>query len=125
MKPTRRIPNAAALGPSLIIAAAILLDSQDSLPTWGFVPMLVAAVALYYFNFARMIRELRSVTGNHEFSWWPVVVPIYQMYWWTVVLQAEVAKAKAMRGAPEARDSFIYLCLPLRSFTADLNDLAD
>jgi hypothetical protein len=124
-KPTRRNPIVTIAVPVLPAVAAEILDRVLELPMAVFVSAIVAGGLLGLFMLARMVRELRSVTGNHAFAWWPVLVPIYQMYWTAVVLQAEVAKAKAMRGAPEARDSFVYLCLFVWALVEDLNDLAD
>jgi hypothetical protein len=103
-----------------VLAASTGLAMFDHALPWA----IFAGVLLALFMLAAMTRELRSITGNQGFSWWPVLIPLYNIYWTAVVLQAEVAKAKAMRAAPEARDSFVYLCCFWWALAEDLNDLA-
>jgi hypothetical protein len=125
--PTRRNATLTMALPVVVAFAGLELTDvfAPSLFPLAAAGWIVAGVVLHLFTMARMIRELRAVTENPGFAWWPAFIPIYGLYWRAVVLQAEVAKAKAMRGASEARDSFVYACLGMRALAEDLNDLAD
>ena len=41
-----------------------------------------------------MANELKSVTQNPSFAWWPVIIPVYQLYWAYILVPQEMAKAK-------------------------------
>jgi hypothetical protein len=72
-----------------------------------------------------MAGELKAVTGNASFAWWPILVPFYGLYWLLVLLPQEVARAKQMRGVQlPPRNVVLYLFLANFALASDLNDLA-
>jgi hypothetical protein len=85
---------------------------------------LVGAV-LYIVAAIKMTNELKAVTGNPSFPWWPMFIPFYQYYWMWLMVPAEMAKAKQMRGIQQPTRGFIvYFFLFLYAYAADLNDIA-
>ncbi len=83
----------------------------------GFIIMLISVV--------KMTNELKSVTGNPSFAWWPIFIPCYNYYWMWVAVPQEMAKAKQMRGIQQpARGFIVYFFFFLYAYAADLNDLA-
>jgi glucan phosphoethanolaminetransferase (alkaline phosphatase superfamily) len=72
-----------------------------------------------------MINELKSVTRNDAFAWWPIFVPIYGIYWACVLVPQEVTKAKQILGVQQpARPLVLYLFLFLFALASDINDLS-
>jgi hypothetical protein len=73
----------------------------------------------------KMINELKTVTKNAAFAWWPVFIPFYNYYWLWVMVPAEVKKAKQMMGvqAPP-RGIVVYVFLWLYALASDINDMA-
>lgn len=84
-----------------------------------------AGVGYILFNIMKMSNELKVVTGNEAFAWWPLLVPVYSYYWAWILVPAEMAKAKQMRGIQTpARSILLYLLLFPYAFASDLNDIA-
>ncbi len=76
-------------------------------------------------NIVKMTNELKAVTGNPGFAWWPIFIPCYNYYWMWVAVPQEMAKAKQMRGIQTPpRNFFIYFLFFLYAYAADLNDIA-
>jgi hypothetical protein len=73
----------------------------------------------------KMVNELKSVTKNASFAWWPVLVPFYNYYWLWLMVPAEVKRAKQMMGvqAPP-RGIVVYVFLWLYALASDINDMA-
>jgi hypothetical protein len=120
---TLLLPLAVMFGGSIlgvILAVAIT-------PTLGIVSTLaVLGGAIWYLVLTiQMCNELKAVTGNPKFAWWPVLIPIYQYYWLLVLLPQEVGRAKQMRGvqAP-VRHIILYFFFGPWALASDLNDLA-
>jgi hypothetical protein len=73
----------------------------------------------------KMTNELKAVTGNQGFAWWPIFIPIYSIYWAWFMVPQEMAKAKQMRGVQTpTRGIIVYILVFLYAFAADLNDIA-
>jgi hypothetical protein len=72
-----------------------------------------------------MADELKSVTKNPAFSWWPIIIPIYNIIYLFTMVPPEVTRAKQMVGAPQpTRPPILYFFLPLYAMAADINDIA-
>jgi hypothetical protein len=72
-----------------------------------------------------MVNEVKSVTRNDGFAWWPMLVPGYNIYWMWLLVPQEVTKAKQMVGAQApTRSIVLYIFLWHFAFASDLNDLA-
>ena len=131
-KPTVRNPIMTMLIPGGIIVAgniiATILVMVSGIGELGFVGnlfFLVGAV-LGLMSVIKMTNELKAVTGNASFAWWPAVVPGYNIYWSVMLVPGEMAKAKQMRGIQNPpRGLVVYLFLFLYAFAADLNDIAN
>jgi hypothetical protein len=85
---------------------------------------VLAGSAWYVILAIQMSNEVKSVTGNPNFVWWPIFVPFYSLYWMLILVPQEVTRAKQMRGvqAP-VRSLVIYLFLWPFALASDLNDL--
>ena len=97
------------------IAAIGLLGSISSLA--GAILSLVWII--------KMTGELKAVTRNDGFAWWPIFIPIYSIYWAWILVPQEMAKAKQMAGVQNPpRGIVVYIFLFMYAFAADLNDIA-
>jgi hypothetical protein len=129
--PTRRnalltflLPFAVIFGGVIVCTVlAIILGS----PAVGLLSTLfvLAGSAWFLILAIQMANELKAVTGNPNFAWWPVLVPFFNLYWTLILVPQEVARAKQLRGvqAP-VRSLVIYLFLWPFALASDLNDLA-
>jgi hypothetical protein len=72
----------------------------------------------------QMINELKAVTRNAAFPWWPIFVPVYSLYWAWLLVPQEVAKAKQMMGVQAPlRNIVLYIFLWPYALASDINDL--
>ena len=73
----------------------------------------------------QMAGELRTVTRNDAFAWWPMLVPIYGLYWAWILVPQEVAKAKQILGLgkPPQHIALYIFVLPF-ALATDLNEMA-
>jgi uncharacterized membrane protein len=89
---------------------------------------LVAFVAGAYFaiiSIIKMVTEVKSVTNNQAFAWWPMIIPFYNWYWMALLVPQEVANAKRAVGAQEpVRSPVLYFFLFLFALASDINDIA-
>jgi len=106
------------------VLAIILAFISPSLAGIGSLAVLGGFV-WYLLLTIQMVNELKSVTRNQAFAWWPVFIPIYQYYWAWLLVPQEVAKAKQMVGAQApVRSIVLYIFLWHFALASDLNDLA-
>ena len=90
----------------------------------GSISSLVGAV-LYIISVVKMVGEMKAVTRNDSFAWWPMFIPIYSIYWMWILVPQEMAKAKQMAGLQNPpRGIIAYIFVFLYAFAADLNDIA-
>jgi hypothetical protein len=117
------IPGLVIFGGSILssILAAIISPSIGALSGLFF----LAGAVMYLLSAIKMVGELKTVTRNEGFAWWPILVPIYNYYWLWIMVPAEVARAKQMLGlqAP-ARGIVVYVFLWHYALASDLNDMA-
>jgi hypothetical protein len=86
---------------------------------------IVAGGGMYFLSLIKMIGELKAVTRNAGFAWWPVLVPFYNYYWLWIMVPGEVTKAKQMMGVQQpTRSIVVYLFLWHYALASDLNDMA-
>jgi hypothetical protein len=103
---------------------AILPVSLYMVANVGQLVVLVGAVLMIYI-WMQMANELKSVTKNPNFAWWPFLVPIYNIIYLFTMVPPEVTRAKQMVGAPQpTRPPILYFFLPLYAMASDLNDIA-
>jgi hypothetical protein len=129
--PTRRnalltllLPAAVIFGGSILsVLLAIVLSSPAvaSLASVfilaGFIWSLVVAV--------QMISELKTVTRSEELAWWPLIVPVYQLYFMWIVVPQQVVRAKQMLGSRHPpQHVLLYVFLWPLALALDLNDMA-
>jgi hypothetical protein len=73
-----------------------------------------------------MANEVKAVTRNQSFAWWPVFVPIFQYYWLWIAVPQEVTHAKELLGVQQpTRSILFYIFLWHYALAADLNDMAN
>ena len=89
---------------------------------------LVAYIAGLYFlivSTMKMVSEVKSVTNNASFAWWPIIVPFYNWYWMALAVPQEVANAKRAVGAQEpVKSPVLYFFLFPWALASDINDIA-
>lgn len=105
------------------IVIDVLLRAKGTGP---FVPLgMLAGIALWYAELVQMCNQLQAVTKNWQFAWWPILVPLYNVFWLVGPLRREMTMAKQLRGVQEAtRGRLAYLFFSHYALAADLNDIA-
>ena len=84
----------------------------------------LVGVGWFVYLTIQMVGELKSVTQNGSLAWWPILVPIYSMYWAWFIIPAEVTKAKQLLGVQTpVRPIVLYIFLWPFAFASDLNDM--
>ncbi len=107
------------------ILAIILPASLMVVSNVGSLVSLVGMVLLVYI-WMQMANELKSVTKNPAFNWWPILIPVYGIIYLFTMVPPEVVKAKQMVGAQQpARPPILYFFLPHFALASDLNDIAE
>ncbi|MBX3260677.1 MAG: hypothetical protein KF782_13370 [Labilithrix sp.] len=131
-KPTVRNPVMTLLLPFGIIVVgnilATILVMVTEVGALGLIGNLFALAGgiVAILSIIKMTNELKTVTGNASFAWWPAIIPFYQYYWMWVMVPAEMAKAKQMRGIQKPPRGFVvYFFFFLYAYAADLNDIAN
>ena len=117
------LPGLVIFGGSIVgsILASLITPILGLISTVAF----LAGFVMYLLSAIKMVNELKVVTRNAAFAWWPIIVPIYNYYWLWMLVPAEVKKAKQMMGvqAP-TRSIVLYVFLWHFAFASDLNDMA-
>jgi len=92
---------------------------------FGLFPLFALAGAAWYLVITiQMVSELKAVTRNEAFAWWPVLVPFYSMYWLWILAPQEVAAAKQRLGvAQPPRSTLLYVLVWHFALASDLNDM--
>jgi hypothetical protein len=106
------------------IASAVLAAIYPPLAAVGSLIQLGGSVWTLLLAIA-MCNEIKSVTRNDSFAWWPILIPFYNLYWMLVLVPREVGKAKQMLGVQQGpRSAVLYFFLFLFALASDVNDLA-
>ncbi len=85
----------------------------------------LAGAILFIYIWVQLANELKSVTKNPAFNWWPILVPIYNWIYLLTMVPPEVTRAKQMVGAQQpTRPQILYFFLPHFALASDLNDIA-
>jgi hypothetical protein len=106
------------------VLLAILPVSLYAVANLGQLVALVGSILFVYIWF-QLANELKSVTKNAAFNWWPILIPIYNIIYLFTMVPPEVAKAKQMVGATQPpRPPILYFFLPHFALASDLNDIA-
>ena len=127
-QPTRRNALMTFLVPALVMFGGIVLSVILAFiyaPLGSLAGLFVlAGGVMYLLSAIKMINELKSVTKNAAFPWWPIFVPIYSIYWMWFMVPAEVAKAKQMVGVQTPpRSIVLYIFLWHFALASDINDM--
>lgn len=121
---TLLIPFAIIVGANILTTILVMVTGVYALGYLGQLCVL-AGSALIIYQFYQMANEVKYVTKNPAFNWWPILIPIYGLIWLLTILPAEVTKAKQMVGAQEpTRSLVVYFFLSLYALAADVNDIA-
>jgi hypothetical protein len=127
--PTRRNALLTLLLPGAVIFGGVLLSVVLALmisPAVGpFALLFMLGGGLWYLLLAvQMVNELKSVTRSEELAWWPLIVPIYNVYFMWFVVPQEVGKAKQLLGVRQPpQPILLYIFLWHFAFASDLNDM--
>jgi hypothetical protein len=128
-RPQRRNALMTFLMPLGVVVVGAILSSVLAMVfrPLGMLGSLVAlaGLGLFVISAITMVNELKSVTRNDAFAWWPMFVPFYGIYWACILVPQEVGKAKQLLGVQEPpRSLVLYLFLFHFAFASDINDLA-
>jgi len=127
--PTRRNALLTLLLPAAVVFGGVFLSVLLAFvisPALGSLASLFAlGGGVWYLLLAvQMVSELKSVTRSGELAWWPLIVPIYQLYFMWVVVPQEVAKGKQLVGARQPpQNILLYIFVWHYALASDLNDL--
>lgn len=125
--PTRRNALMTLLGPMLVaiaggIVVGVLLYFVPLLAPLASLPGLVASV-WYLIVAIRMIRELQ-VAAHEPLPWWPIFVPLYNLYWMWLRVPQQVAKAKQNLGVGRPPcHILLYIFFWPFALATDLNEM--
>lgn len=120
---TQVIPLAIYMG-GFIVASVLAAAITPELAMLSLLTSVAAAV-MGILAFKNMTTELKSVTQNQAFAWWPIFIPFYNLYWILILLPQEITRAKQMMGIQQpTRGIVVYFFFSLYAFAADLNDMA-
>jgi hypothetical protein len=127
-QPTRRNALMTFLVPALVMFGGIVLGLILSFvyAPLGLLAVLfvLAGSVMYLLSAIKMVNELKSVTKNAAFPWWPIFIPVYSIYWLWFLVPAEVTKAKQMIGAQiPPRSIVLYIFLWHFALASDINDM--
>lgn len=121
---TQLLPYGLIFGVNILAGILMAVTDVGAFSFLGTIGSL-AGSALAIIALIKMVNELKAVTGNVQFAWWPVFVPFYNIYWAVALLPQEVTKAKQMRNVQQpTRNVVLYLFFYLYALAADLNDIA-
>lgn len=130
-KPSTRNPIMALLLPWLVmIGGDIVFVGLGSVLGVGILVavgqlFILAGAVLYLMGVIKMANELKAVTRNEAFAWWPMIIPIYQLIWSFSIVPQEMAKAKQIANVQTpVRSGILYLLFLPLAFASDLNDIA-
>ncbi|HSY24208.1 MAG TPA: zinc ribbon domain-containing protein [Polyangiaceae bacterium] len=129
--PTRRNPIMTLLLPYAIMFGSVIFFSVLAavlrVPALGLLG-LVGLMAGGIWNLLQLIamtNEVKAVTRNEAFAWWPIFVPLYQIYWMWILFPQEVGKAKQSLGIQTpVRNIVLYIFLFPFAAASDINDMA-
>jgi len=137
-KPTVRNPIMTLLVPYGLIFGGVVVSiifgiiaAAAGSAIIGLLGMLVSLVCylggavLAIVSLVKMVNEVKSVTRNTAFAWWPIFVPVYSIYWIVLLLPQEVTNAKRTVGLQQpARGLIFYLFLAPWALASDINEIA-
>jgi hypothetical protein len=118
--PSRRNPIMVLLLPLAVIFGASIVGSvlayliSPLFALLGTIGSLAGSI-WYLLLYIAMTNELKTVTRNAGFAWWPIFIPFYGMYWLWILVPQEVTKAKQMLGVQTPTRNIIL---------SDMNDMA-
>lgn len=127
--PTKRNALMTFLLPGIVIFGGGILGSVLAY-IWAPLGLLsslfgLAGMIMYLLSAIKMANEIKSVTRNASFAWWPIFIPIYNYYWLWIMVPAEVTKAKQMMGVQQpTRSIVLYIFLWHFALASDINDMA-
>jgi hypothetical protein len=127
--PTRRnplmtwlLPMAVAVGGLLLSIALAFAVSPALMSLFGL--FALGAGIWYLVTAIAMANEVKSVTRNPAFAWWPIFIPLYNYFWLWALVPQEVSKAKQMLGVQTpTRSIILYIFLWHYALAADINDM--
>jgi hypothetical protein len=128
-RPTRRNALMTFLLPlAVMFGGVIVCTILAALISWAFsllsILFVLAGTAWYVLLAIQMVNEVKAVTRNEAFAWWPILIPIYHYYWMWILVPQEVTKAKQMLGVQQpTRSIVLYIFLFNFAFASDVNDM--
>jgi hypothetical protein len=128
--PTRRDPIKTLMPIFVLFGSSIVFSILARIPIIGLLTLFVsplvtlACVAWMFITIIPMVNEVKAVTRNPDFAWWPMIIPIYNIIWALTILPPEVARAKQSLGVQQpVRPLVQYFFILPYALAADLNDM--
>jgi hypothetical protein len=125
--PTRRVPLQTLMPYFVLFGASIVLGILARIiPFIGLLSPLISlgCFAWILLIVIPMINEVKAVTRNPDFAWWPIFVPFFNMYWMWLLVPQEVAKAKQLLGVQQpVRGIVFYIFIWPFALASDINDM--
>lgn len=115
--------------PALVILAGVVLSVVLAFisPALSMIGSIITLGGLVWSLLLAIVmaNELKAITRNVAFSWVPILIPFYGLYWAWILVPQEVAKAKQLRGVQRPPQSILlYILLWHFALASDLNDMA-
>ena len=125
--PTRRVPLQTLMPYFVIFGASIVLGILARIiPFIGLLSPLISlgCFAWILLIVIPMINEVKAVTRNPDFAWWPIFIPFFNMFWMWILVPQEVAKAKQLLGVQQpVRSIVFYIFIWPFALASDINDM--
>jgi zinc-ribbon domain len=119
---TLLLPAAVIFG-GVILSVILAFTISPALAPFAALFMLGGGI-WYLLLGVQMVNELKAVTRSEELAWWPLIVPVYNIYFMWFVVPQEVGKAKQLIGVRQPpQPILLYIFLWHFAFASDLNDM--
>ena len=128
--PTRRnevttwlVPGGLVFG-GVILGVALAIVLASTIPLLGGLLLTMFGVGWWTVTAIQMANEIKSVTRDESFAWWPLLVPVYRQYWMWFVVPAEITRAKQALGVRQPdRPVVLYVLMWHFAVASDLNEM--
>jgi len=128
--PTRRNPVQTLMPYFAYFGLFVLLTIARFIPFIGLIfgllsPLILLGIVAWMFLIViPMVNEVKAVTRNPDFAWWPLLIPFFSLYWMWILVPQEVGKAKQVLGVQQpVRGIVFYIFIFPFALASDINDM--